>query len=159
MKRRIFVTLVIILLFSLAVAAHEEEVEEGRELVESKISCDALSEEQFVAIGEYYMELMHPDSLHDAMHEMMGLEEGTEEHKQFHITLAERMYCGEYSSTTGMMGSGAVGYGMMGMMYSSGPWGYSFWSFWNLIYLVFMAVIFVLVFWAVYVLIKKEKRK
>ena len=160
MKKKLFILSFFVLLLSFPVLAHgEEEIEQGRELVESKVSSDELSDEQLEAIGEYYMELMHPGSLHDAMHEMMGLEEGTEAHETFHISLAQRMYCGEYSSTSGMMGSGSMGYGMMGMMYGSGPWNYSFWSVWNLAYIVFIALIFALIFWAVFLLVKKEAKR
>ena len=130
---------------------HEQEIEEGRELVESKIQCEELTDKELEAIGEYYMELMHPGSLHEAMHDIMGLEEDSEEHKAFHITLAKQMYCGEYASSTSIMG-----YGMMGMMYGNSFW-YQYWNFWNLTYLVFGAVIFATIFWAVYTFIKKEK--
>ncbi len=144
----------LLLLVSFVAAAEEEEIEEGRELVESKISCDTANDEQLESIGEYYMEIMHPGVLHDAMHEVMGIEEGTEEHKQFHITLAKRMYCGESTNYNGMMG-----YGMMGMMYNVGSWGgYSFWSFWNITSLLFMALVFALIFWGVYILAVKKKR-
>jgi len=162
MKRTILIiTLLLIFSFAqgvLAEGSHEEEIEEGRLIVEAKTSCDTLSEDDLEVVGEYYMELMHPGALHDAMHEMMGLVEGTQEHKQFHISLAQRMYCGE--GTNGMMGNnyGMMGYGMMSMMYGSTSWN-SFWSIWNLAYIVFIAVIFAVVFWAVYLLIKKEKRR
>ncbi|MDP3728919.1 MAG: hypothetical protein Q8R18_05730 [bacterium] len=164
MKIIIFSLLVFLLIFSFASVVvaeegHEEEIEQGRLIVEAKTSCDELSDEQLEVVGEYYMDLMHPGALHDAMHEMMGLEEGTERHSQFHIALAERMYCGEYSNTNGMMSSGMMGYGMMSMMYGPGYFGYSFWSFWNFISFVFMAFIFALVFLAVYVLIKIDGRK
>ncbi len=92
---------------------HETEIEEGKKLVESGISCDKLSDEQLEAIGEYLMEQMHPGEAHEAMHEMMGMEEGTEYHKQVHVNMARMMYCGESTMMGGgMMGSG----GMMGMM-------------------------------------------
>lgn len=159
--RRILVLFVCMLVISSIsfVAAdgdHEEEIEEGRLIVEAKTSCDELTDEQLEAVGEYYMEQMHPGALHDAMHEMMGLEEDTEEHEQFHITLAQRMYCGE--GTYGMMGyNNGMGYGMMGMMYGFGAWDSS-WSFWNFVYIVMVAFIFAIVFWAVYLLVKRGKK-
>ncbi|AJB41937.1 hypothetical protein [Thermofilum adornatum] len=76
----------------------QSEIEEGKKLVESGISCDKLSDEQLEAIGEYIMELMHPGGAHEIVHKMMGIEEGTEYHKQFHINLARRMYCGEVAT-------------------------------------------------------------
>src|SRR3989338_8448560 len=71
------------------------EIEEGKQLVESGISCDNLSDEQLEAIGEYYMEQMHLGEAHEAMHKMMGIEEGTEYHEQVHVNMAKMMYCGE----------------------------------------------------------------
>ena len=153
--------LVLFILFICSIIAvsaqSEEEIEEGRTIVAAKTSCEDLTDEQLEAVGEYYMEQIHPGALHDAMHEVMGIEEGTEEHKQFHITLAKRMYCGEGSYT--MMGyNNGLGYGMMSMMYA-GAWRYSFWSFWNLTYMVFFAFIFALIFWGVYTLLIKKRGK
>ena len=162
MKNKFLFVLLFLFILSLSTAvfaqeSHEEEIEEGRLIVEAKTSCDDLTDEDLEAVGEYYMELMHPGALHDAMHEMMGLEEGTQAHKDFHITLAQRMYCGE--GTGGMMGNynGMMGYGMMGMMYGSSSWS-DVWNIWNFITVVFMALIFALVFWAVYLIIKREGR-
>jgi hypothetical protein len=62
-----------------------------------------LTEEQLESIGEYLMELMHPGSAHEAMHEMMGLQEGSEEHKSFHVNLAKAMYCGQKGGVSGML--------------------------------------------------------
>ena len=57
MKRTILI-LAIFLLSIVAVLAqesHDSEIEEGKKLVESKISCDKLSNEQLESIGDYYM--------------------------------------------------------------------------------------------------------
>ena len=105
----IFVILLLSIVVVLAQENHDNEIEEGKKLVESKMGCDKLSNEQLEAIGEYYMEQMHPGESHELMHKMMGLEEGSEAEEQFHINMAKTIYCGESS---GMMGSG----GMMGMM-------------------------------------------
>ena len=163
---------------------HQNEIEEGKELVENKISCDKLNDEQLEAIGEYYMEQMHPGESHEAMHEMMGIEEGTEYHKQFHVNMAKRMYCGQ----GGMMGSGGmmgmmnmmgggmmggqtpqtsvmqgmmggnmmnnVGYGMIG----NNPVGFGYsWGFWNVIWLLFWIGIIVLIIWLIYKFIIKRE--
>jgi hypothetical protein len=74
-------------------SGHEQEILEGKKIVEGKIGCDVLNEEQLEAVGEYLMERMHPGELHELVHKMMGLKEGTEYHSQFHINLAKRMYC------------------------------------------------------------------
>jgi len=120
------IELMLIPIFVLANGAHQNEIEEGRKLVESGVSCDELSDEQLEAIGEYYMEQMHPGEAHETMHKMMGIKEDTEYHEQFHINFAERMYCGDYVgcpmmetvltnySTNVVRSRGMMGRGMMG---------------------------------------------
>ena len=148
---------------------HQNEMEEGKKLVESNVDCEDLTDEQLETIGEYFMEQMHPGEAHEAMHEMMGIEEGTEYHKQFHVNIAEMMYCGSGTSGYGMMGSG----GMMGMMpmmmnmmggnmMGSGMMGnyptyYSYNSFWNMLWLVFLIGAITLIIWFIYKLTKKGK--
>src|SRR3989344_6872430 len=80
---------------------HQNEMEEGKKLVESNVDCEDLTDEQLETIGEYFMEQMHPGEAHEAMHEMMGIEEGTEYHKQFHVNIAKMMYCGESGNMMG----------------------------------------------------------
>lgn len=82
--------------------SHEDEIEEGKSLVENKVNCNELTDEQLEAVGDYLMEQVHPGESHEAMHKMMNMEEGTKYHKNFHINLAKTMYCGE-SGTLGMM--------------------------------------------------------
>src|SRR3990167_8379450 len=106
MKKTILI-LVIFLLGIVAVLAqesHNNEIEEGKKLVESKISCNKLSNEQLEAIGDYYMEQMHPGEAHEIMDNMMG-GEGSESLKQVHINMAKRIYCND---------NVYIGYGMMG---------------------------------------------
>jgi hypothetical protein len=107
------VSIILVLLLSTYVLAdnetnHESEIEEGKRLVKSKADCSKLSDEQLEAIGEYLMEQMHPGEAHEAMHRMMGIEEGTEYHKQVNVNMGRMMYCSE----DGMIGSK----GMMEMM-------------------------------------------
>jgi len=174
MKKIIFVFGVLLLLsIGLVVAngEHEDEIEEGRKLVESNISCDELNGEQLEAIGEYYMELMHPGEAHEAMHKMMGIEEGTEYHKDFHINMARSMYCDESGmmSYGGMMGGGMMmpmmknmmgGGNMMGSgMMGNNPTGlgFGYWGFWNIVWYLFWIGIIVLIIWLIYkFIIKKE---
>ncbi len=92
---------------------NQSELEEGKKLVDSGISCDKLTDEQLEAIGEYYMDQMHPGEQHEAMNNMMTQMMGEEGEEQVHINLAKRLYCNENVYIGyGMMGSG----GMMGMM-------------------------------------------
>src|SRR3989338_7073443 len=167
MKKIMLVFGIFLLSISLVLANgdHQSEIEEGKKLVDSGISCDKLTDEQLESIGEYYMEQMHPGEQHEAMHKMMGMEEGTEYHEQVHVNMARMMYCGE----GGMMGEGGMnmmGVNMMdrqtpqtnmmqGMM---GNWGYSgYWDFWNIIWLLFWIGIIISVVWLIYkFIIKKE---
>jgi hypothetical protein len=92
---------------------HEEEVAEGKRLVESKADCGSLTDEQLEAVGEYLMETMHPGESHEKMHEIMGLEEDSPAHKQHHIHMAQMMYCNKEMMKGGMMGPGMMKGGMM----------------------------------------------
>jgi len=104
------------------VSAHEHNFAETKQLIDSGISCDKLTDEQLESIGDYYMEQMHPGEAHEMMDQMMG-GEGSESLRQVHINMAKRLYCNE--NVGGMMGGGMMGMmmgnnttgsGMMGMM-------------------------------------------
>jgi len=150
MKKTILI-LVIFLLSIVAVLAqenHDSEIEEGKKLVESKTSCDKLSNEQLESIGDYYMEQMHPGESHELMDNMMG-GEGSESLKQVHINMAKRLYCNENVYIGyGMMGSGGrmnmMSRGMMGSYPAS--YDYSNYGYWNIFWiLLFVAAIFLIV--------------
>jgi len=112
--------ILLVLPFALADGDHAEEIAEGKEIVRDQISCDQLSDEQLESIGEYFMEQMHPGSAHNAMHQHMGIEEGTPHHMDFHVNMASAMYCGEQTGGQGgmtpmmrlnnMMGQGSMMY-------------------------------------------------
>src|SRR3989339_2073864 len=121
MKKIIFVAIVVLLLnLGLANAITQQEIKEAKGLIDSKVDCKSLSDSQLEIIGEYEMELMHPGESHELMHKMMGLKEGSEAEKQFHINMAKTIYCGEEN----VFGSGGMmGGGMMGMM-MGGNMGY-----------------------------------
>jgi len=149
MKKAILI-LVIFLVSIVAVLAqesHDSEIEEGKNLVESKISCDKLSNEQLEAIGDYYMEQMHPGETHEIMDNMMG-GEGSESLKQVHINMAKRLYCNENGYIGyGMMGSG----GMMNMMGNSpASNNYSNYGYWNIFGIFIFAAVIFLIVWIIY---------
>jgi len=101
-----------ILLMANLASAHEHNFAEIKQFIDSEIACSDLADEQLEAIGEYYMDQMHPGEAHETMDEMMG-GEGSETLKQMHIQMARRLYCNEDAGgMMGMMGSG----GMMNMM-------------------------------------------
>ena len=159
MKKILFVMAVILLLnLSLISAITQQEINEAKSLIDSKADCKSLSDSQLEIIGEYEMELMHPGESHELMHQMMGLKEGSEEEKLFHISMAKSIYCGESSGMIrggmmnmmmggNMMGSGGVnmmgintGYGMMG------NYGYGYWDFLNVLSLILLIGLVILVY-------------
>ncbi len=110
--RKIFFAIIIILLVNIGlVSSHEHDFAETKQLIDSGVSCDKLTDEQLEAIGDYYMEQMHPGEAHEMMDKMMGGED-SESLKQIHIQMAKRLYCNE--GVGGMMGM--MGGGMMNMM-------------------------------------------
>lgn len=129
----LFAIVLVVFSFSAAISfAHEDEEELalGKQLVDSKVSCSDLDDENLEAIGEYIMEQMHPGESHDLMHQMMGVEEDTKEHEQLHVKIAKHHYCNDYNTTSGFGMKG--GCGMMrnksmvsgsGMMGSGGMMG------------------------------------
>ncbi len=128
--RKLLFLIILILALPLVFAHMGEEVKdfsEGKELVDSKVGCDTLTDEQLKEIGEYIMEQMHSGEAHEQMHESMGLVEGTEAEEDFHINMAKSMYCqGGMNMAMGMnsgMGSDMMGGSNM-MNYSYGAFGF-----------------------------------
>ena len=156
MKKIMFVMVVILLLsFGLAGAVTQQEINEAKKLIDSKADCKSLSNSQLEIMGEYYMEQMHPGESHELMHQMMGLKEGSEAEKQFHINMAKALYCGETNAfgsgsmmgggMMNMMTGGNMGYGMMG----TNSFGYGYWSFWNILYLILIIGLIILVYFGI----------
>ena len=148
----ILVILLLSIVVVLAQESHDSEIEEGKKLVESKMSCDKLSNEQLEAIGDYYMEQMHPGEAHEIMDNMMGGED-SESLKQVHINMARRIYCNENIYIGyGMMGSGGMmnmlGRGMMGN-YPAG-YDYSNYGYWNIFWILLLAAVIFLVVWIIH---------
>lgn len=157
MKKAIIGIILVTLLAMFVFAAEADEIAEGKQLVDSKIACDKLSEDQLEVIGEYFMEQMHPSESHESMNKMMVSMMGEEGEVQMHVQLARAIYCGEKTQgmemmpMMGMMGPGMMkGYGDRmigpGMMSWAGPWGtfggiLSTILFIGLILLVWLAVI------------------
>ncbi len=142
MKEILFIILVVIL-FSFIVSAQEEHnFTETKQLIDSGISCDKLTNEQFEEIGDYYMEQMHPGEAHEYMDEMMG-GEGSESLKQIHINIARRVYCNE--NVYGMMSYSMMGGGMAGNYYYQNPKNNNFYQNSSLELQIFFYVLLVLV--------------
>ncbi len=152
MKKIILILVICLLSIAIVFAqeSHDSEIEEGKKLVNSGINCDKLSNEQLEAIGDYYMEQMHPGEAHEIMDNMMG-GEGSESLRQVHINMAKRLYCNDNLYIGyGMMGSG----GMMGMMNMMGSYpanyAYSDYGYWNIFWILLFAAVIFLIVWTAY---------
>ncbi len=115
MKKYFLIGLVLLLSVNLVFAHEEVNFTEVKELIDSKIDCSKLTDEQLEEIGEYYMEQMHPGESHELMDEMMG-GEGSEGLKQMHINMGRSFYCKEGIGSGGMMNMMGGGMMNMGMM-------------------------------------------
>jgi len=137
--RKIFFVMIVVLLTNISlVYAQEHNFAETKQLIDSGISCDKLSDEQLEAMGDYYMEQIHPGEAHELMDNMMG-GEGSESLKQVHINMARRLYCNENI----YMGYGMMGGGMMGNFPAS--YSYTNYGYWNILWILpFAAVIFLI---------------
>ena len=154
MKKVILILVIFLLSIAIVLAQenHDSGIEEGEKLVESKISCDKLSNEQLESMGDYYMEQMHPGEAHEIMDNMMG-GEGSESLKQVHINMAKRLYCNDNVYIGyGMMGSGGMmnrmGRGMMGSYPAN--YNYSNYGYWNIFWVLLFAAAIFLIVWIIY---------
>src|SRR3989338_10277772 len=105
-------SLIALLSIGIAFSHGEDELADARQIIENKVPCSELTEDQLEHMGDYYMEQMHSGEAHELMDKMMG-GEGSETLKQVHIQMAKRLYCNE--DIGGMMGGG-----MMNMMMGGG---------------------------------------
>ncbi len=165
------ILLLLFLVLSAAfVSAHGEETfAEAEEIIKAKVPCESLANDQLEAIGEYYMEQMHPGEAHEAMDEMMG-GEGSESLMQMHINMGRSFYCGEHEGMssgmmdmmmgrdTGMMGSGEMMNMMGGKNMAYGMMG-SGMGIYGLVYFVLASFIFSAIFWLTYNWLAKGKKR
>lgn len=160
MKRiSLIISLALLLNLSLINAITQQEIDEAKDLIDSKANCDKLTNEQLEIIGEYYMEQMHPGEQHEMMDQMMG-GEGSDDLKQMHITMGRNFYC-EENGMMGMMpmmmdmmgGGNMMNEGMMGQnmqngmmqgMSSGGYYGY--WNFLNVLHAILLIGLIILVY-------------
>jgi len=172
--RKIGLILLILVFTSISVYAHaEDNFSDTKQIIDSNVSCSDLSNDQLEEIGEYYMEQMHPGEAHELMHKMMGLTEGSETEKQFHVNIAKTMYCGEGGMMGGsggmmgmmnmmggnMMGSGGM-MGMMNMMGFGGTMGYTFFGVYSiLLFLLLLGLVVLVYLWIVKVWKDLNKKK
>ena len=90
---KIFV-MAILILGSILAHGNMDSGIDALDIIQNKTPCSQLSDDELEAIGEYYMEQMHPGQQHVMMDNMMG-GEGSASLKQAHINMARNLYCGE----------------------------------------------------------------
>ena len=155
MRKIFFAIIAVILVSTILVSADKHNFAETKQLIESGISCDKLTDEQLEDIGDYYMEQMHPGEAHELMDNMMG-GEGSESLRQVHINMAKRLYCNEdVDGIIGMMGSNMVGSGMMGNF----GYGFGYWNFTNILYIILLIGLIILVYLWILRLLKNKRSK
>ena len=95
----------------------QAELNSAKTLIDNRVSCNSLTDNQLELIGEFIMEKQNPGQAHEDIDKMMGLVDGSAQDAQFHINLAQKMYC-DYFTSGGMM-NGYSG-GMMNGYYNRG---------------------------------------
>ena len=135
---------------------HEEVFERAEQIIDSGVSCSELSEEDLEALGDYYMEQMHPGQEHVLMDQRMG-GEGSEGLRNMHISMGIRFYCDEEYISDVSFRSG--GYGMMGggmMGNYGGSYGSSlvYWSVWWIITILILIILVLII-----ILLNKNVRR
>ena len=158
MRKAYFVAIAVLLAGVGPVFADEQNFNETERLIESGIGCDKLADVQLEAIGDYYMEQMHPGEAHDIMDNMMG-GEGSESLKQVHINMAKRLYCNE---------SVYIGYGVIGpegmngnMPFGNGMmWNRDYgWGAWNQLYGILLIGLIIFTYLGIAKLWKNTSKK
>src|SRR3989338_2731981 len=133
-----------------------------QKLQSKEVACADLSDEDFGALGEYYMGQMLGDS-HEAMNEMMIRMHGEEGEEQIHVVMGKRLSgCDTSASVPGISGGWMP---MMNMMWGgwSSPFGnnltnnnmmnFGFGSFGSFGW-IFMILWWVLIIWAIIAVIR-----
>ena len=148
----------------------EDELADAKQIIENKVPCSELTEDQLEHMGDYYMEQMHSGEAHELMDKMMG-GEGSESLRQMHIAMAKRIYCDDTSGMANYGMMGMMGGGMMNMMMGGGNmiglggmmgnWGYGFgyWNFVNVLYLILLIGLIILVYFWIIKLFRGSKKK
>ena len=122
-----------------------------QKLQSKEVACADLSDEDFGALGEYYMGQMLGDS-HEAMNEMMIRMHGEEGEEQIHVVMGKRLSGCDTSATVPRTSGGWMP--MMNMMWGGtnnmmnfgfGPLGWFSWIFmilwWALVIIGIVALI------------------
>lgn len=161
-KLILFAAILILVVASLTIVNGEENFSKAEKIIEQKISCGNLTNDDLEILGDYFMEQMHPGELHEIMDERMG-GEGSESLRQVHINMGRIFYCGEsqtnYSGMMSMMmgRSGAMYQGMMNNYYRNYDSQNYFTGF--LINLFLIVLIILVVVWIIKILFSGSRNQ
>lgn len=148
---KIILVLIILLATLMTNIVYADNFDEAERLIQSRVPCSSLNNDQLELMGDYYMEQMHPGSLHEIMDERMG-GEGSESLRQVHINMARSFYCGQASAMPmGMMNTmmNRGGYNMYNMMGFNYGIGYSYGFFGWILMIAFWVAIIWLIVWVI----------
>jgi len=153
MKKILILVVFVILLFSPVYAS--ENFDEALEIMQAKIPCSELSDDQLEILGDYYMEQMHPGDLHEVMDERMG-GEGSENLRLVHINMAKMFYCGQTNAMPMNMMSMMMNRGGNNMMYNFGMMsGYG--ATGTIVMIIFWIAVIWLIVWVIRELAKGKE--
>ena len=155
---RKLLTLIITLVLFTSLVYASENYDEAITLIQNKVSCNELTNEQLEVLGDYYMEQMHPGNLHEIMDERMG-GEGSESLRLIHINMGKMFYCGEVNAMpinmiNIMMNRGGYNNMMYNMM---GYFGYGYSWYGIFLMIIFWAAVIWLIVWVVQQLTRSKE--
>ncbi len=157
MKKSILFLISLVLISTFLVAHGEDTFAHAEEIIQQKISCDDLTENQLEILGDYYMEQMHPGEQHEIMDEMMG-GEGSDSLRQAHINMGLAFYCGEHESMNPSMMNTMMGRNTMYGNMMQGYWPQSN-SLTNLFNFLLIVGLILFIIWLIKELTGKKKYK
>ncbi len=141
--KKIFMLFVLLLLLN-SFTVFADDFDEAKNLINLKVSCNNLSNDELEIIGDYYMEQVHSGEAHELM-EKMGGGEGSSQVRQLHINMAKSIYCNKkINIVNGGMMSIVGGSNMM-----NGDTMFGGVSFLWILYIIFFIGMIILVYLAI----------
>lgn len=154
--KKIFSLVILLLVLVSSSYALEMSFDEAKSIIDNKVPCNELTNEQLEVLGDYYMEQMHPGELHERMDALMG-GEGSTQLRNIHINMGKTFYCGDTNvmnpSMMNMMMNRGGNIGMMGNYNSFGLWNmYSGLGYFLMV--LFWIVLIAIIVWIIFKLSK-----
>ncbi|MEK6863019.1 MAG: hypothetical protein AABW57_02560 [Nanoarchaeota archaeon] len=142
-------TLILFVVLLTSIGFASENYDEAIRLIQSRANCNELSDNQLEILGDYYMEQMHPGTLHEMMDKRMG-GEGSKSLRLIHINMGKTFYCGGTNTMPANMMNIMMNRGGGNMMYNMmGYFGYGYSWFGIILMIIFWIAIIWLIVWIV----------